>query len=190
MPSVSTRKCVLTLAAMAASALALSACGNAEDEAKTEADRPNAEGLTAAEIAARATTEQASMTPAEREAFRQGMVEMLDQTGEDRAEGHIRVPGVEDQIAAMQPLQSHNFTVPMTAGKPYLIFAVCDSDCTVVDLTLLDSAGAEIKTDTDSGDFPVLDFTPTASATYTVRMKMAECKLAPCYAGARVYQQG
>ncbi|PZO06041.1 MAG: hypothetical protein DCF29_06850 [Alphaproteobacteria bacterium] len=180
----------MTLTAMAASALALSACGNAEDKAKSDADRPNAEGLTAAEIAARATTEQVSMTPAEREEFRQGMVEMLDQTGENRAEGHIRVPGVEDQIVAMQPLQDHKFTVPMTAGKLYLIFAVCDGDCKVVDLTLLDSAGAEIKTDTDSGDFPVLDFTPTTSGSFSVRMTMTECDLAPCYAGARVYQQG
>lgn len=187
---VSTCKSRLALAAMALSTLALSACGNAEEKAKAEADRPNAEGLSAAELAARATTEQASMTPAEREEFRQGMVEMLDQSGANRAEGHIRVPGVEDQIVAMQPLQAHNFTVPMAAGKPYLIFAVCDGDCEVVDLTLLDNSGAEIKTDTDSGDFPVLDFTPTAAGTYTVRMKMTECKLAPCYAGARVYQQG
>lgn len=190
MSSVWTRKSRLSLAVMAVSALALTACGNAEEKAKAEGDRPNAEGLSAAELAARATTEQASMTPAEREEFRKGMVEMLDQTGANRAEGHIRVAGVEDQIVAMQPLQAHNFSVPMAAGKPYLIFAVCDGDCTVVDLTLLDSAGAEIKTDTDSGDFPVLDFTPTTSGSYTLRMKMTECELAPCYAGARVYQEG
>lgn len=190
MSYVWTRKTQLSLAALAISTLALTACGNAEEKAKAEGDRPNAEGLSAAEIAARATTEQASMTPAEREEFRQGMVEMLEQTGANRAEGHIRVPGVEDQIVAMQPLQAHNFNVPMAAGKPYLIFAVCDGDCKVVDLTLLDSAGAEIKTDTDSGDFPVLDFTPTTSGSYTLRMKMTECELAPCYAGARVYQEG
>lgn len=184
-----TRKTQLSLAAVAISALALTACGNAEEKAKAQGDRPNAEGLSAAEIAARATTEQASMTPAEREEFRQGMVEMLDQTGTNRAEGHVRVAGVEDQIVAMQPLQAHNFTVPMAAGKPYLIFAVCDGDCKVVDLTLLDSAGAEIKTDTDSGDFPVLDFTPTTAGTFTVRIKMTDCALAPCYAGARVYQK-
>lgn len=189
MSAVSIRNTCLALAAISASVLGLSACGNAEERAKSEADRPNAEGLSAAEIAARATTDQASMTPAEREEFRQGMVEMLDQTGSNRAEGHVRVAGVEDQIVAMQPLQNHNFTVPMSAGKPYLIFAVCDGDCKVVDLTLLDSAGAEIKADTDSGDFPVLDFTPTAAGTYTVRMKMTECSLAPCYAGARVYQK-
>lgn len=190
MRSVSIRKCRMALAAVAMSALALSACGNAEEKAKSEADRPNAEGLSAAEIAARATTQQASMTPAEREEFRQGMVTMLDQVGENRAEGHIRVSGVEDQIVAMQPLQTHNFTVPMTAGKPYLIFAVCDGDCKVVDLTLLDGAGAEIKTDVDSGDFPVLDFTPTTAGTYTIKMKMTECSVAPCYAAARVYQEG
>lgn len=180
---------IRAVSAVALATLALAACGNAEEKAKTSAERPNAEGTSAAEIAARATTPQASMTPAEREQFRAGMVEMLDAAGENRAEGHVRVAGVEDQIVAMQPLQSHNFTVPMTAGKPYLIFAVCDGDCKVVDLTLIDSAGAEIKTDTDSGDFPVLDFTPTAAGTYTVRMKMTDCALAPCYAGARVYQQ-
>ncbi|MGV9009331.1 hypothetical protein [Brevundimonas sp.] len=189
MPFVSIRKSRMVFGAVAVSVLALSACGNAEEKAKTESDRPNAEGLTAAEIAARATTQQASMTPAEREEFRQGMVTMLDQVGENRAEGHIRVPGVDDQIVAMQPLQAHTFTAPMTAGKPYLIFAVCDGDCKVVDLTLLDSAGAEIKTDTDSGDFPVLDFTPTTNGTYSVRMKMTECSVAPCYAAARVYQE-
>jgi hypothetical protein len=179
----------LPLIAASAAVFALAACQSPEEKAKTAAERPDSEGTSAAEIAARATTPQASMTPAEREEFRNGMVEMLDQAGQNRADGHVRVDGVEDQVVAMQPLQSHNFTVPMTQGVPYLIFAVCDGDCTVVDLSLVNSAGQVIKSDTDSGDFPVLDYTPTAAGTYTVRMTMAECKLAPCYAGARAYRK-
>ena len=77
----------------------------------------------------------------------------------------------------------------MVAGKPYLVFGACDGDCTVVDLALLDASGAVIKSDTDSADFPVLDYTPTAAGAYTVRITMAKCAVAPCYAGARVYQK-
>lgn len=180
---------VLPTIAVLASALTLTACGSAENKTKAPSERPNAEGPTAAELAARATTRQASMTPAEREEFRAATIKLLDDVGADRAEGHVRVAGVEDQVAALQPLQSHTFTVPMTQGVPYLVFAVCDGDCTVVDLTLLDSAGTVIKSDTDSGDFPVVDFTPPSAGAYTVRMTMAACKLAPCYAGARAYQK-
>jgi len=169
--------------------LVLAACDSAEEKAKAAAERPSGEGVSAEQIAARATTPQASMTPAEREAFRTQTTKLLDEVGADRAEGHVPVEGVGDQILAMQPLQSHNFTVPMTAGTPYLVFGVCDGDCTVVDLALLDSNGQQIKQDTDSGDFPVLDFTPTTAGAYTVRVTMAECKLAPCYAGARVYRK-
>lgn len=175
--------------ALAAVTALLAACGSSEEKAKQAADRPTADALSAQQVAARASTPQASMTPAERQALRDNMLELLNGVGESRAEGHVPVPGVADQIVAMQPLQSHNFTVPMTAGKPYLIFGTCDGDCTVVDLALLDARGAVIKSDTDSADFPVLDYTPTAAGTYTVRITMAKCALAPCYAGARVYQK-
>ena len=149
----------------------------------------DARAITAQQVAARATTPQASMTPAERQALRDNITGLLEQSGQERAEGHVPVPGVADQVVAMQPLQSHTFTVPMVAGKPYLVFGACDGDCTVVDLALLDARGALIKSDTDSADFPVLDYTPTAAGTYTVRITMAKCALAPCYAGARVYQK-
>lgn len=181
----------LAFASMAAvsAMLVLTACGSAEEKGKQAAERPAGDGPNAEQLAARATTPQASMTPAEREAFRTQTSSLLDQVGAERAEGHVPVEGVGDQIVAMQPLQAHNFTVPMTAGTPYLIFGVCDGDCTVVDIALLDGSGRQIKQDTDSGDFPVLDFTPTAAGSYTVRLTMAECKLAPCYAGARVYRK-
>jgi len=179
----------LPLIAASAAVFALAACQSPEEKAAAAAERPATDGPTAAEIAARATTPQASMTPAEREAFRAETVSLLDKVGEDRAEGHVRVDGVEDQVVAMQPLQAHNFTVPMTQGVSYLVFGVCDGDCTVVDLALVDGAGTVIKTDTDSRDFPVLDFTPTTTGDYKVRITMAECKLAPCYAGARVYRK-
>lgn len=169
--------------------LVLTACGSAEEKAQQAAERPSGDSVSAEQIAARASTPQASMTPAEREAFRTQTSTLLDQVGAERAEGHVPVEGVGDQVVSMQPLQAHNFTVPMTAGTPYLIFAVCDGDCTVVDLALLDGNGREIKKDTDSGDFPVLDFTPTVAGPYTVRMTMAECTLAPCYAGARAYRK-
>lgn len=179
----------ITTIAVALGLLTLAACGNEQEKVKSDATRPNSEGLSAAEIAARATTDQASLTPAEREAFRKGMVDLLDETGLERAEGHSRLTGLDDQVVAMQPLQSHTFTVPMTASDDYLVFAACDGDCTVVDLTLLDPAGAVIKTDTDSGDFPVLDYTPDVTGSYAVRMTMAKCALAPCYAGARAYKK-
>lgn len=183
------KSAVTSLIVATVAALALAGCDSAEDKAKAAAERPNADGPTAEEVAARVTTPSVSMTPAEREEFRLKTVSLLDDVGADRAEGHTRTPGVQDQVVAMQPLQSHNFTVPMTQGTPYLIFAVCDGDCTVVDLSLLDSTGKVIKSDTDSGDFPVLDFTPSAAGTFTVKMTMTNCKLAPCYAGARVYQK-
>lgn len=182
-------KSIFLATASLAAVLAIAGCDSAEEKEKAAAERPNAEALTAAQIAARATTRRVSMTPAEREEFRSATIKLLDDVGENRAEGHERIDGVEDQVVAMQPLQSHTFAVPMAQGVPYLIFAVCDGDCTVVDVSLLDSAGALIKSDTDSGDFPVVDYTPTAAGAYTVRLTMAECKLAPCYAGARVYRK-
>ena len=178
-----------SMIAMSVAVLALAACDSAEEKAKAAAERPAGQNISAEQIAAQASTPQASMTPAEREAFRTQTKSLLDEVGADRAEGHVSVDGVEDQIMAMQPLQAHNFPVPMTAGTPYLIFGVCDGDCTVVDLALVDSTGRVIKSDTDSGDVPVLDYTPTTAATYTVRMTMTACKLAPCYAGARVYRK-
>lgn len=174
---------------LAATTALLAACGSPDEKAKEQAARPADDGVTAQQLAARATTPQASMTPAERQRLHDNMTALLEQSGAERAEGHVQVPGVPDQVVAMQPLQSHNFTVPMAAGTPYLVFGTCDGDCTVVDLALLGPGGDLIKSDTDSADFPVLDYTPTAAGTYTVRITMAKCAVAPCYAGARVYQK-
>lgn len=170
-------------------ALALTACDSPEETAARNAEQPVTGELTAEQVAAQATTPQASMTPAEREELRANIVSMLDAAGTERAQGHSRAPGADDQVVTLQPLQSHNFTVQMSTGKPYLVFGACDADCKVVDLAIVSSSGEVIKTDTDSADFPVLDFTPNAAGTYTVRLTMKECSLAPCYAGARVYQK-
>ncbi len=110
------KSAVTSLIVATVAALALAGCESAEDKAKAAAERPNADGPTAEEVAARVTTPSVSMTPAEREESRLKTVSLLDDVGADRAEGHTRTPGVQDQVVAMQPLQSHNFTVPMTQG--------------------------------------------------------------------------
>ena len=79
----------------------------------------------------------------------------------------------------------------LTAGTPYRIVGACDGDCTNVDIELISmTTGGVVASDMLPDDYPVVNFTPPANGQYIVRLLMQQCTVAPCYAGARVLQQG
>lgn len=179
---------------VALATLALAACGNAEDRAKAAADRPNTESNVpvvapddAAEAAARASTPQASLTPEQREELRTLAKGYIDDAAKQVAQGHTPATGFEDAVVALQPGQTHNWTLALKRGVDYRIIGACDNECENLDMELVDARGRVVEADTLEDSFPVINITPGADITYTARIKMITCTIAPCYTAARVY---
>jgi hypothetical protein len=75
-------------------------------------------------------------------------------------------------------------------GVSYAATAVCDQDCTDVDLFLLDENGnvvAEDQDEGDEGDFAVVEVTPAWTGAFTLRVRMYACSVEPCHYGIAIF---
>ena len=68
----------------------------------------------------------------------------------------------------------------------YRIVAVCDQDCTDVDLTLSKN-GAIIDSDEESDDFPVVSLNNARDGDYSWAVTMYSCSEEPCYYAIGVF---
>lgn len=163
---------------MAALAVALAACNPAGPRAPAHPSQSQA--------TATGTTQQVQISAANRAEVENNIRELLTQSATQFASGGVPIAGVEDALTAIQPGTDHQYPVELTAGSNYIFVGVCDADCTNVDLELLDGAtGAVVGSDLLDDDYPVVQYTPTANATYFVRLILRTCTQAPCYVGAR-----
>ncbi len=83
-----------------------------------------------------------------------------------------------------------SFQTTLVQGVPYAIIAVCDDDCSRLQLTLLSASGSEIAKERDSESLPTLHFTPEATAAYGIRVVMEGCRWNPCWYAVAVVPLG
>ncbi len=83
--------------------------------------------------------------------------------------------------------ESVDHSVQLTAGVEYRMVAVCDQDCTDVDLILLNASGEILTSDVETDDSPVVGLTPAQSGRYTVRVAIVTCAVEPCLHAAGIY---
>jgi hypothetical protein len=75
----------------------------------------------------------------------------------------------------------------LTGGTSYIIVGVCDKDCSDLDLVLVDAAGAEVDTDLEEDDVPMVMVEVPSNGTYRLSVRMATCSAAPCAYGVSVF---
>ena len=85
--------------------------------------------------------------------------------------------------------QSEWFTITMHAGTSYSLVAVCDNDCTGLDLVLYGTSRNEIEANRAT-PVPTINVTPRATMSYRVRLTMTTCMVSPCWYGIGVYRKG
>lgn len=90
---------------------------------------------------------------------------------------------------SMNEGQTEYFDLVLDGGYDYGIVAVCDTDCSDIDLYLHDPNGNEVASDTSTDDFPILDFTPYATGSFSIGVRMYSCSVEPCYYGVAVFTQ-
>ncbi|MCK9303600.1 MAG: hypothetical protein M0P35_10480 [Bacteroidales bacterium] len=76
--------------------------------------------------------------------------------------------------------------VYLAAGQNYLVHALCDEDCTDIDVEIIDAYGNVID-DNDDSDLAICKFYVYSSGNFTVKITMYDCEYSPCSYGVGVY---
>jgi hypothetical protein len=90
-------------------------------------------------------------------------------------------------IRSMKRNQYQDITYQLVAGTHYLFTGACDEDCRDLDFTLY-SGSTKILEDIAADDKPEIDYKPTRTGTYTLRVTMVNCIKEPCRYGVGAYK--
>jgi hypothetical protein len=74
---------------------------------------------------------------------------------------------------------SERLTLRLGTQSSQLV-ALCDGDCSDIDLVLYDDDGDKVDEDTQLDDYPVVSVSPSKNAVYTLVVRMAGCSSEPC----------
>jgi len=77
--------------------------------------------------------------------------------------------------------EAASFGTTLVQGTSYAIVAVCDDDCSRLQLTLLSPSGSDIAKERNSESLPTLRFTAATTAVYGIRVVMEGCRWNPCW---------
>lgn len=83
--------------------------------------------------------------------------------------------------------QTETLTLTLHAGTAYALVAVCDDDCSDLDLRLYDADGKLVDEDLKKDDAPIVMVTPDETASYTLKVIMAACSSSPCFYGVGAF---
>ncbi len=86
--------------------------------------------------------------------------------------------------------ESVSFETTLRQGQRYAIVAVCDDDCSRLELTLLTPSRSEIAKEANSESLPTLHFTPSTTMSYGIRVVMGGCRWNPCWYAVAVVPLG
>jgi len=83
-----------------------------------------------------------------------------------------------------------SFQTTLVQRVSYVIIAVCDDDCSRLQLTLLSPSGSDIAKERNSESLPTLRFTSDTTTGYGIRIVMEGCRWNPCWYAVAVVPLG
>jgi hypothetical protein len=83
--------------------------------------------------------------------------------------------------------ESATFSITLPAGAESALTGVCDDDCADLDLSL-STNGYDVDA-AHGGNAPIVRVTPAALTSFTVTVRMGECRVNPCSFGIAVFRQ-
>lgn len=84
---------------------------------------------------------------------------------------------------------STSLNVTLQAGKDYVLWGVCDQDCSDIDLVIYDSDGDEVDSDLQTDDKPLLRVVPSRNGRYRIKVSMVSCSANPCRYGVGLWSK-
>jgi hypothetical protein len=100
-----------------------------------------------------------------------------------------RLPVVQ-RSGVLNTDEGASFQMTLIQGTTYAIVAVCDDDCSRLQLTLLTPSGSEIAKERNSESLPTLHFTPATTMSYGIRVVIEGCRWNPCWYAVAVVPLG
>ena len=100
-----------------------------------------------------------------------------------------RLPVVQ-RSGVLNSDEGASFQMTLIQGTTYAIVAVCDDDCSRLQLTLLTPSGSEIAKERNSESLPTLHFAPATTMSYGIRVVMEGCRRNPCWYAVAVVPLG
>jgi hypothetical protein len=89
---------------------------------------------------------------------------------------------------ALNTGETATFSVTLPAGAESALTGVCDDDCADLELSL-STNGYDIDAARGGGNAPIVRVTPAAPTTYTITVRMASCRVNPCWFGIVIFRQ-
>lgn len=108
----------------------------------------------------------------------------------DRASKILRERGFEKTDTYDGSLDhdaSESLSLSLRAGRQYALLAVCDNDCTDIDLRLYNSSDKEVDVDIEDDDNPIVVVAPERDGKYRLKITMAKCSASPCFYGVGLF---
>ena len=99
-------------------------------------------------------------------------------------------PSVVKRSGPLNTDEAASFETTLIQGTSYQIIAVCDDDCSRLQLTLLTPSGSDIAKERNSESLPTLRFTPQTTMPYVIRVVMEGCHWNPCWYAVAVVPLG
>ncbi len=126
--------------------------------------------------------------------YRTIVVSQLDTVAGPIARSGFRAePSVFDRdvvVGALGQGATSMLELNLVGGVNYFIPAVCDGDCSDMDLRIFSTDNTTaVAEDTADDDVPMLNFTAPKSGRYMLAVDMAKCSASICYYGFRVYRK-
>ncbi|MFM2042731.1 MAG: hypothetical protein RLY86_1307 [Pseudomonadota bacterium] len=95
---------------------------------------------------------------------------------------------VDTHVDRMNANSTDSFTIALSKGVTYNVLAVCDQDCSDIDLQLVDSAGDVVEEDMTTDDIPMVLTRAVYTGEHTIKVQMYNCSNSPCFYGVAVYR--
>ncbi|PNK59672.1 hypothetical protein [Psychrobacter sp. FDAARGOS_221] len=95
----------------------------------------------------------------------------------------------EDGSGVLTEYQEEKTRFMLTRNETYSFAAVCDDDCTDIDLYVYDNNDKVVDLDDEDDDHPVVSFTAEYSGPYYAEVTMYECATKHCAYKVRAYKQ-
>jgi hypothetical protein len=112
-----------------------------------------------------------------------GQITAASRTLQDR--GYSRTHDIYD--GSLDHEENEFLTLTLRAGVEYQILAVCDVDCSDLDLRIYDEDNKEIDSDIETDDVPIVSITPAHNGKFRLKVIMAKCTTSPCFYGVGVF---
>ncbi len=103
------------------------------------------------------------------------------------AEGYQ--PRQEHVVGSVELGETVTQSIRLGNGGNYMVIAVCDADCSDVDLAVYDSERKLVGSDNDESDVAIAQVATAAAGGFTAEVTMYSCAVSPCFYGLGVFEK-